>query len=388
MALPGVSELAGTFLGSLKASLGISVDTRPLSRWDALAGAISSLSVRTNQIAVEAFDAATLDRSNGSELDAYVSARGPVRRFRAAAARGSCVLARVSAGAGVGTVYAGTEIRCPSSTGRSEIVVVSADTNISSVALSVTVPVTAQSVGKSGVGTATSGLTLTGLPAALFDPLLLPTSVSVAGGAESETDPELRARHIAWSQGRQRGTSAAVLYGALKVNGIKHVVQVSLQDKHSGGVGCVYVGDVNWLSTPALLDEVAKSLEDWRGSGDPISVFGMSQSDVTISSVVTMARPITFYNASDLRAKAVQACVDYFDRRLDPYMFDLVMMRGRIARIHDEVSAVTLTTTPDPPPTNVLSPGYYKANGGSFPSVLTRYRTSAPLITIDVVGPS
>jgi hypothetical protein len=294
--------------------------------------------------------------------------------------------ARATFAAGAGEVTAGTEIRVPYN-GKSYVFVVRENTPIASTELSIAVDVDAQQAGAaSNVGTVSSALALTGNPAPLFDPTLLPTSVTVAGGADGEDDPELRTRQRLYERGKRGGLAASVAYGALSVNGVKHVVLATMRDPHRGVLSAVYVGDINWDSTQSLRDDVAVALEDWRAWGASSDVRGIAQTDVPIIATMQMIEPIAFYDVNALRTAGVQACVDYFDRRKDPYAYDLSMLKGRIARVNDEVASVVLAA-PTAGVSSPLSPSELKTTG-RLPSVLTRYRTKRSIITVDVEGPS
>jgi len=383
---PRASELHGHFLDALQVSLGRKVDVRPLSRWNTLGAAIAQIGVRDNLVAVRAHDAAFLDTAEDEDLDTYCARRGPVRRHAAAKALGSYTLTRATAGAGAGTIYAGTEIRVPKAAdGRSYRFVSTADRSILGSALTIEIPCEAVDAGEaSNVGTVTGGLALTGVPAALFDTTLLPTAITVAGGYDEEVDAELRERQRLWEQGRQKATMAAVIFGALLVPQVKHVVAVNARDRHLGSFCRVYIGDVNWESTTTMVDAVATSLESWRGMGPSCGVGSMTQSDVTVTATLTMARPIAFYDVNKVKAAAIKAVRDYFDARIDPYAYDVAMLQGRLARVHDEVASVTLTS-PASSATSPISPSAFAAGG--LPNSLTRYRALTEAITINVEGP-
>jgi hypothetical protein len=382
---PRASELTAEFLQVAQTKGGLRINTRNLSVWSVLGAGMAQMAVRTNLLAVEKFDDATLERASGTGLDEYCSARGPVRRFDPRKSRGPMTFARPTTGAGGGDVTAGTEIRVPFN-GKSYVFTVREDTAIKSSELTVTVDVEAQQPGAaSNVGTVSAALALTGLPAPLFDTTLAPTSVTVAGGADGEEDAELRTRQRLYERGKRGGVAAAVAYGALSVNGVKHVVLAHMRDPHRGVLSAVYVGDVNWQSTQDMRDEVAVSLEDWRAWGPSTDVRGIAQSDVPVSATMQMLQPIAFYDINGLRTAGVQAVVDYFERRKDPYAYDLSMLKGRLARVNDEVSSVVLAAplvgVPSP-----LTPSALKI-AGRLPSTLTRYRTSRSLVTVDVEGP-
>lgn len=383
---PRASDLVSGFLDGVQVAGGAGIDRRNLSIWSVLGAGMSAMAVRANLVAAETFDASLLERCTDTTLDAFVASHsdGVVSRDPGRQAYGTSTFARPTTGAGGGTIYKDTQIRVPYN-GKSYVFLVSADTPIANSALSVTVPVIAQQTGAaSNVGTISSSLALPGLPAALFDTTLVPSSIAVAGGADAEEDDDLKTRFRLWSRGKRGGVAAAVAYGALTA-GVKRVVLAFVRDPHIGAIAAVYVGDVNWQSTPTMRDSVAAALEDWKAWGTCLDVRGMAQVDVPVTATLRMVQPVAFYDVSALRTAGAQAVIDYFDRRKDPYAYDLAMMQGRLARVDDEVSTVELRapTLSVPSP---LSPSVLKA-AGALPVTLNRYRTNRSIVTVDVEGP-
>lgn len=384
--LPRPDDFLSDFFAGVQTSLGgVGIDLRPLSRWSTLGAGLAQMAVRSSAVAVRTFDAQVLDRSEGGDLETYCRRRGPVVRFGAIKARGVLTMTRATAGAGSGEIPAGTEVRIPLETGGSVVAVTRASRSVGASDLTATVEVEAQSAGSaSSVGTVAAALALTGQPAALWDATLLPTSISLAGGSDAELDEPMRERQRLWERARQGATRAAVMFGARLVPGVRHVVYADVRDPHLGAFCNLYVGDVNWQSTAALREEVTVELERWRGHS-PLNVRGMTQSDVTVAGTIRMARPIANYSVLALKTAAVQAALDFFDKRVDPYQYDLATLQGRIARIHDEVASVSLTS-PAASVTSPISPSAFKL-AGYLPASLTRYRTKRSLIALEIEGP-
>jgi len=111
----------------------------------------------------------------------------------------------------------------------------------------------------------------------------------------------------------------------------------------------------------------------------------MTSSDVTVAGTLRMARPVANYSVLQLKTAAIQAAMDFFDRRVDPYQYDLAILQGRLARIHDEVAGVTLTS-PTSSQVSRISPTEFKL-AGYLPATLTRYRTKRSLIALEIEGP-
>lgn len=390
--LPDVNQLARDFFNGLRARRGDSIQYERLKVWDGWASGLSRLALRAILISGRRFDAAFLDRAgNGqttipNDLDDYCTARGPVRRFAKKAAIGTLTFARPTAGAGSGTILKGTEVRFAYK-GTSYTYTTDLDLSIASTQLSIDVPCTASVAGaaSNADGGGTVGLTLTGNGPAMFDATLKPSAISLSGGADDETNDELRERQRLWEQARERATDAAIAFGARLVNGVKRVVVAKAFDTRIGGYGYVYVGDVNWMATQSLKDAVAASLERWRGlTATPVS--GFTTVDVVVNATLLMARPVALYDVTALKVAATAEILRYFNSRLDAYAYDITTLKGRIGRVHDEIAAVTLTS-PTVSVQSPISPSALKASGG-LPSRLTRYRATSANVLLDVVGPS
>lgn len=386
--LPRASDLHGHYIERVRSDLGAGgVDTRNLSRFSVVGAGLAQMGVRSNKLVVEVFDEQILDRCNEAKLDAYCAGRGPVRRFAAAKARGVATFTRSVVTAGSGEIPVGTEIRIPYD-GRSYVFVVRATKAVASTGLTVNVDLEAQATGAaSNIGSVSAGMALTGLPAALWDATMLPTFVNVAGGADDESDEEMRERQRLWERSRQRCTASAIMFAARLVNGVKHVVLADVFDPHLGGWANLYIGDINWASTSTLRQEVAVSLEGWRGTGAALNVRGLAQSNVTVSARLHMARPIAFYDVLALREAGIVAALRFFDKRIDAYQYDTAILKSRLAHVHDEVAGVTLLSPTGDGEPSPISPTKFKELG-YLPSTLIRFRTTRSLVTVDIEGPA
>ena len=143
---PTGAEFKQSFLDSVRLSLGLKGDIRGLSLWSVLGGGIGAVGSRIVQAAVAAHDAVLLERAAKSDLDAYCSARGPVRRKVAAPATGSLTLARPTYAAGGGTIPAGTSLSVGYQ-GAGYQYVTTADAQLTSTSLQVLVAVQAVAAG-------------------------------------------------------------------------------------------------------------------------------------------------------------------------------------------------------------------------------------------------
>lgn len=379
---PKVLDYVTVFLDELQRKLGSKVDTNEGSRWDALAGGFGRMFVRSNQMQVAMFDAHERERAKGPDLDAYCERRGPIRRFGAQKSRGFVRWTRATSAFGATSIPAGHKIRAPYS-GRPVVFEVLYTRSVGVSELNPEAYVQAVTPGSDGnVGTISAPGVVANIDT-LDDTSLLPTFLQVAQGCAEELDDELLVRQRLYEEGRERGTRPAVALGALMVNGVKHVVVAARDDNHYGGQGCVYVGDRDWQSTDLMVSDVYASLESWRGM-QSIAVRKMTSSDVSIVADVDMADAITKYNIEEIRATAVRKVLEYFDNRKTPYEYSPASIGGRIERAHDDIMRVTVTSPASAVP-NPFTPSQLVITG--FPALLTRYRTSASLITLNFRSP-
>jgi hypothetical protein len=379
----------------IAAGLGARVDRHEGSRWDVLGGAIGSGLVRCQKVINDAFDAHTLEGSNGTDLDIYVTRRGPLFRQPASFARGYVRLTRLSTAGGGDTIPGpnsvtdalGQEIRVPFN-GKSVLFQCAQDTLFPPSSLAIDLPIIAETAGTAAnVGTVDSGAAFTSQPAPIFDPTITVGQVSVSGGLDVESDDRLKQRQRLWEQVRLGSGKARVFLAALSVPGVVHVVLADGDDSHVGGFAVCYAGDTDWASTPTLLGDVALAIESARAMGPSIQVFGLTNSLVLVKATIQMVRSLTNYNLASLRAVATQKALDYFNQRADPFTLTSRSLSGRIERANDDISKVILanpTDTDDVP--SPLSPSAIALNG--IPNPLTRFSTNSSLINLSFAGPA
>jgi uncharacterized phage protein gp47/JayE len=383
--LPTTNVYVTAFINAVERNLGRAIDASEGSTWDKLAGGIASMMRRSDAAVVRMFDKHILDRAIGDDLDTYCRQRGPVRRFPPSKARGRMVMFRDSVANGGGLIEAGTEFRVAYK-GRSVIFEVAYDHVVSSSAPSVTLAVEAQTAGSdSNVGLIVNGYEIkaTGLPSAIYDSNFYPVNMTVSGGSDTEKDELLRQRQRLYEQSRQKGTRAAIAYGAMLVPGVKHVVLASYDDPNMGARGVVYVGDENWQSSTEMQNEVAQMLEEWRVFGPSLNVYGTEQSNVEIQATVRMARELSRYNQASLRLALERKAVAYFAERIDPFSYDLTLLSGALAASNNEISGVSLTF----PVSAIPSPLTREAiELSGFPSPLTAYRTEQVYTQFTIQG--
>lgn len=141
---------------------------------------------------------------------------------------------------------------------------------------------------------------------------------SIGGGADEESDDEVKARVQVRPALASPGTAAGVYKGATDIAGIVSAVPIEVGD----GTGVVYAGDANDQLPSAKQLEIAANLEDWRPFGVPVDVRAFNRSKVQITASVYMQQPLSNYDLDALKSSAVAAVKRYFTserKRLDEY---------------------------------------------------------------------
>jgi hypothetical protein len=111
---------------------------------------------------------------------------------------------------------------------------------------------------------------ITRISTTLFDTFTVAQSAPTLGGAEAESDDELRARIRVFTTTLRRGTLAALEFGSLQVPQVKNATAV----EDAGGIVTVFVTDVNGASNAAMVSDVLDELEEWRAAGSIVNVTG------------------------------------------------------------------------------------------------------------------
>jgi uncharacterized phage protein gp47/JayE len=147
----------------------------------------------------------------------------------------------------------------------------------------------------------------------------------VAGGADRETDEQLIARmnQRSLDTDRQRGTKAAIVTGALGVNGVQFATPV----EPGNGTIILYVGDASYQLSAALSTAVLTEMENWRALGVPVFVRPYNAQLVQVNLRLFMARPVVNYSKPIIAQAATQAILAYFTnlQRPDEYYTEAIV---------------------------------------------------------------
>jgi uncharacterized phage protein gp47/JayE len=217
----------------------------------------------------QSFKATYLDGAEGADLTLLASDHWGIARFDAVQAIGSVSFTRPTAGAGAGTITAGTTLAT----------IIDADGNEFRFTTDAAVSFGGAELGPKTVNiTATEGGRasnaavgqITRIIDSIFDTTIVVTNpASMAGGTEEETDESLRQRVRSFFGTLRRGTKEALEFGAKQVPG----VTVAFASEQSGFVN-VYISDSSGNSNAQLIADVTTELENWRCYGIPVFVYG------------------------------------------------------------------------------------------------------------------
>jgi uncharacterized phage protein gp47/JayE len=218
----------------------------------------------------ERFNALWLDGCEGEDLDRWGFDRYRTLRKGSSPGRTSIAFRRATAGAGAGVITAGRKFR----TEAGIEYITTQPAAFASTTLSSTVFARAVNAGKSyqvGANTLTKPSAGT-----LFDPKLSVTNLeAAAGGEDRESDDVFRERIRDFWRAMSRGTLGAIEYGARSVPGVE---SASASEVTDGGrparLVMLYVADSSGVSSTALNTSVEYELDEWKGAGVNVLLFG------------------------------------------------------------------------------------------------------------------
>jgi hypothetical protein len=214
----------------------------------------------------------TLDGCFDEDLDRYIWDRYQLTRKGASPAVGQVRFYRASAAAGSGTIPSGTKLVAgnfeyvttqPASFGASQLD--GALANVRAVQAGKATQVGANTIQK--IANA----------AALFDrTLFVNNDTTTAGGENQEDDDDVKARVRSFWSTAQRGTLAAIEFGALTVPGVVSAKAIEALVPLSNGLPArlvnLYIADSSGVASLPLSQSVSKALNDYRAGGIPVVV--------------------------------------------------------------------------------------------------------------------
>lgn len=245
---------------------------------------------------VQSINSLLLNGAYREDLDRYALDRysNQVPRKGAAAARGFVTIARPTAAAGAGSIPLGTRLLTLSGVEYTTV----ADVSMGGAQLTLTnVPVRAAQAGKSSQ-TGANTIRLFGDLGALWDQTLTVTNPErTANGEDAEEDDVYRERIRAYWGAAQRGTLAAIEFGARKVPGITSALAEEVIDptdpNKPARVVNLYIADSSGVASAAIAAEVLAELREWRAGGIAVIV------NTSVPVIVDVQLHLTFAAAVD-----------------------------------------------------------------------------------------
>jgi len=390
--LPSKSDFVQAGENSLRVDLDPSgtgkIDLTDGSRLTAQISCVAQMLLRGEASLTKIAKARSVDSAVGEDLDEIARLDYGTSRLTASFSVGVVYMQRT--GVAATSIPAGSRVGVPGGSGQPSIDYTFNDdvpvaANVATVALNVT----ASEVGGQG-NVQLSAVTkivdqLPDTTWALYvpvggDPLLNGAAAPLAfgGGSLIETDDELRARlkAVSTDASKQKGTKAAVDFGARQVPGVRFV------DSFEPGDGSVvlFVGDANYGLPAALLTAVLAELDNWRTDGVVVYVRPYNVIVVQVTATLYMNRPVFNYNASALVAAAIALVQRYFGGRQPPDEVLVNAVRSAILAADGDTQDCLLTS----PSVDIL-----RKQSASYSSTLTlnRYVTNATSIAITLAGP-
>lgn len=233
-------------------------------------GSTSYMAFAVHRQMGERFGALWLDGCDDEDLDRWGFDRYRLLRKGASPGRTSLVFRRPTAGVGAGLIDVGRKFR----TEDGIEYLTTQPAAFTATSLSVSVFARAVNAGKDyQVGANTIRKPSAGT---LFDRSITVTNLEAAAGGENrESNDVFRERIRDFWRAMSRGTIGAIEYGARTVPGVESASATEVTD---GGrparLVMLYVADSSGVSSTALQTSVDYELDEWRGAGINVLLFG------------------------------------------------------------------------------------------------------------------
>jgi uncharacterized phage protein gp47/JayE len=241
-----------------------------------------------------------LDGAEGDDLATLARDHWGVEKQAAAPSIGSVTLTHVAGP--TGTIPAGFRVAS----------LVDADGNFITVTTDADVIFAAPDASKTVAATAIVGGTAGNVAAGTltrpldtaFDTFTVTNASPFVGGAEAQTDDELREEVRALNQTLRRGTVAALEFGAKQVPQVR--VATVVEDGVAGIVS-LYVADADGNSNAAMVAAVEAEIENWRAAGVSVTVVGGALLNVAIDVSLTVRAGVDVVTLVDRVRQAIVA---------------------------------------------------------------------------------
>ncbi len=267
---------------------------------DFILAAIAAAADKAIQHANEEMRKTFVDGATGDDLTVLISDHYGITRQEATAAQVTIGFTRSVFTAGAGSIPAGTTVatEIDISGERQEF---TTDAIVTWGATEVgTKTVTATAVNE-GVAGNVDAATITDIVSSIFDANITCSNAAVAaGGNAEESDAQLRERARLYPSTIRRGTSDAIVFGALQVPSVR----IATVHEDSGGNATLYVADEAGGSTAEMVLDVETELDEWRCAGVPVTVTGgyVLEQDIDISLTVRAGTDVVALEADIVSA--------------------------------------------------------------------------------------
>lgn len=251
----------------------------PGSEYNTHANAIAATASEVMYQLSERDRAAYLDTAFGEALSRWVSDRYAFERQAATASVASVVITRLGNATGL-VIPALTGMRTADGvkfrTDTAAYFVgggsLTATVGVTSTAAGSSQNVAANSITQFDGGAPETGLTIT-------------QAERAAGGNESETDEQLKARARSFFLNAGKGILTAIVQGALTVPQVREAAAWEDLDPEGNPAGSVtlVIADASGTSNSTLATAVTAALTEWRGAGIPVWILGATVRLVSIS---------------------------------------------------------------------------------------------------------
>jgi hypothetical protein len=177
---------------------------------------------------------------------------------------------------------------------------------------------------------------------------LMPLRLLAAGGSDGQKDSTLRRAAKASFTGRYGPTFGAIVAGALRENGVAHVVvrEDAIRGISTGAMR-VYAADESWAVSLRFLSRLRQSLIDgWLGFGcrlDP-SPYLVANQSVRLDLTISLRDARSLADTTTI-TDAVQAALRrYFDERLDWWVWRTSAIQGVVSHADRRILACSAAT--------------------------------------------
>lgn len=350
---PTFAQLYDAFKAEAQARQSSLVDWSDGSGLDALAGAGAMLGDEVMAGNTHDFRALYLDTADGDDLDALVLDRygEEVAREPATVAVGAFRIARGSTSTGtVVNIPAGHQVQVSTSSG-TVVFEADADSVIPGAETYADIAFTCTVAGREGnVSTTATAVLATALADDATATVTIPERF--VGGADEETDAQLRDKARRYYTTLRRGTKGAVASGAKAVPGVHFaVIDESLAHPSDGGYLRIYVGDVDGRANSTLVALVETELLAWVSAGIRFEVHAATRQETDLDLTVYIVRGA---DKDDLRAAVLAALADLDSLREAGESLILERATSAAIRAHRDVRYARVTNlTADVAPTTV-----------------------------------